>query len=192
MFVLQEWVSNVGLKMQSILISGLRAPDASTYTVKKCVRWLRARCQIDADPAKQSYMESVIMDQAMILMAMEELEYLPCHYVHHFADAFAVVAYHHPEETVKAICYKVHFTIAEEIFHFKPETKEEFLERHKDKLVDQVLASKPIAHMALWCDHCKAVLFRPIGASGCLICRNECKRFATSLEIAEHSAALRQ
>lgn len=52
MIVLQEWVAKVGCKMQSILLSGFRAPDQHTVAVKKCVRWLRAQCQIDADPGR--------------------------------------------------------------------------------------------------------------------------------------------
>lgn len=133
MFVLQEWVSSVGLKMQSILLSGLRAPDAQTTAVKKCVRWLRGHCQIDADPSKQSYMQSIQMTGDLINDAMDELEYLPCHYVHHLADAFAVVAYHHPDSRVREYAYRIHYLIAEELFHFMPETKEQFAYRHRDK-----------------------------------------------------------
>ena len=132
-FVLQPWVADVGLKMQSILLSGLRAPDAKTSAVKKCVRWLRGNCQVDANPAKQSYMQTVPMSDDLIDAAMDELEYLPVHYVHHFADSFAVAAYHHPLDEVRTWAYRVHFLIAEELFHFKPETREEFFTRHRDK-----------------------------------------------------------
>jgi hypothetical protein len=132
--VLKEWVSDVGLKMQSILLSGLRAPDAKTFAIKKCVRWLRAQCQTDADPTKQSYMQGVEMTEDLIWAALDEAEYLPVHYVHHLADSFAVVAYHHPDPEVGKIAYRLHFLIAEELFHFKPETREEFLLRHRDKV----------------------------------------------------------
>jgi hypothetical protein len=131
--VLQPWVASVGLKMQSILLSGLRAPDAKTDAVKKCVRWMRSRCQIDADPQKQSYMQKIEMTQPLIDQAMDELEYLPCHYVHHFADAFAVMGFFHPEDEESFWAARIHFLVAEELFHFKPETYEEFTQRHKDK-----------------------------------------------------------
>lgn len=65
-------------------------------------------CSLDAGqlpdrrgPAKQSYMQSVEMNEELIQLALDELEYLPCHYVHHFADAMAVMAYHHPNEPVR-------------------------------------------------------------------------------------------
>ena len=133
-FVLQSWTANVGLKMQSILLSGLRAPDSQTRAVKKLVRWMRARCQIDADPKKQSYMESVALSDELIDEAIDELEYLTCHYVHHLADSVVVIAYFHPIGGVRALAYSVHFLIAEELFHFKPETQDEFLRRHQDAL----------------------------------------------------------
>lgn len=133
-FVLQSWVSNVGLKMQSILLSGLRAPDQKTKAVKKCVRWLRAACQIDADPSKQSYMQNIDMSYELIDEAMKECEYLPVHYVHHFADSFAVVAYFHPDSEIRKYTYYLHVQAARELFHFYPETKEGFLTRHRDKI----------------------------------------------------------
>lgn len=132
MFVLQAWVGDVGLKMQSILLSGLRAPDQQTKAVKRCIRWLRSKCQIDADPSKQSYMQTV--DALDYEEALKELEYCTVHYAHHLADAFAVVAYHHPNNEVQEAAYRLHYLIAEELFHFKPETRQEFQERHKDKL----------------------------------------------------------
>jgi len=135
-FVLQPWVSEVGLKMQSILLSGLRAPDARTSSVKKCIRWLRGVTQVDADPKKQSYMQTINMSRVLVDMAMDELEYLPVHYVHHFADAFAVVAYHHPDAETRAWALLLHEEVAVELFHFHPETREEFLWRHRDKKGD--------------------------------------------------------
>jgi len=132
--VLKQWVMDAGWKMQSILLSGLRAPDFPTVATKKICRWMRAECQNNADPSK-GYMEPQILSDALVDQCMDELEYLPCHYVHHFADALAVVAYFHPGDFAHEFALRVHGLIATEIFHFKPETQEEFLERHKDKTV---------------------------------------------------------
>jgi hypothetical protein len=134
MFVLQPWVSTVGLKMQSILLSGLRAPDFKTNAVKKCVRYMRGVCQIDADPAKQSYMQKIPIDKTLLDEAVDELEYLTVHYVHHFADSMRIVAIFHPDKEVRDNVLYLHEQIAVELFHFKIETDEEFLERHKDKI----------------------------------------------------------
>ena len=148
-FVLQPWVAHVGMKMQSIMISGLRAPDVKTSGVKKCVRWMRAAIQIDADPAKQSYMQSVEMNEDLINLAIDELEYLPCHYVHHLADAMAVVAYHHPDQAVKHWAYRLHFLVAEEIFHFVPESAAVFMARHQDRPAAPAAPAIPLREIAI-------------------------------------------
>lgn len=159
--VLQEWVQKAPWKMQSILLSGLRAPDAPTTAVKQICRWMRAEAQYNADPSK-GYMHKYPWMQELHRMetgqasasqesgpvsrknevlaplidsAMDELEYLPCHYAHHFADALRVVAIFHPVECVRDFAEMVHTEVAVEIFHFKPETVREFIIRHVDKAV---------------------------------------------------------
>ncbi len=130
--VLQPWVMAMGWKMQSILLSGLRAPDVKTDATKKICRWMRAETQNNADPSK-GYMEPQKLSKELIDKCMDELEYLPCHYVHHFADSLRVVALHHPDPTAQAFAWSIHYLVAEEIFHFRPETDEEFIKRHQDK-----------------------------------------------------------
>lgn len=105
-----------------------------TSAVKKCIRWLRSITQVDADPKKQSYMETITVCEELIDQAMDELEYLSVHYVHHFADSFAVVAYHHPESKVSGFAYALHKEVAVELFHFHPESRREFCHRHRDKI----------------------------------------------------------
>jgi hypothetical protein len=134
MLVLQDWVNQVGLKMQSILLSGFRAPDQNTKAVKMCIRWLRAHCQINADPSKMSYMRKINMSKHLIDQAMDEAEYLPVHYVHHLADSFRVLGIFHPEKEVQLLAKYLHYQVAEELFHFIPETEEVFLKRHRDKI----------------------------------------------------------
>jgi len=168
MFVLQEWVRDVGCKMQSILLSGFRAPDQNTVAVKKCVRWLRAQCQINADPAKQSYMKDIEMTSDVIDAAMDEAEYLPVHYVHHLADSFAVLAYHHPDRGVKNLAIYLHYQVAVELFHFKPECEKEFMLRHRDKFV----AEQGTPDTNKRCVSCmaKQELFT-CGGCGCAVCK---------------------
>ena len=86
---------------------------------------------------------------------MDELEYMPCHYVHHFADALRVVSIYYPVPScskadyesypiaklafdegtfIRTAACKIHSAVAQEIFHFKPETRAEFKARHCDKV----------------------------------------------------------
>jgi hypothetical protein len=85
------------------------------------------------------------MDETLIQSALDELEYLPCHYVHHFADAMRIMAMFHPNAESRTQAGRLHFLIAEEIFHFVPETDEQFKERHKDKRIGDPLAPSVMA-----------------------------------------------
>jgi len=134
--VLRPWVMAMPWKMQSILLSGLRAPDAPTDATKRLCRWMRGESQHNAHPAK-GYMQPQLLSKELINKCMDELEYLSCHYVHHFADAMAVIAYYHPGPSIAAFALAVHAEVAMEIFHFKPETMEEFIYRHRDRVNHQ-------------------------------------------------------
>ncbi len=131
--VLQSWVMDMPWKMQSILLSGLRAPDLETAATKRICRWMRAVSQNNADPSK-GYMEPQTLSPELIDKCGDELEYMPCHYVHHFADALRVIALLCPDDVYRKFARSIHFMVAEEIFHFKPETDEEFILRHADKI----------------------------------------------------------
>ncbi len=139
--VFLDWFSKNGWKMQSILVNGLRAPDAKTIGVKKCVRWMRTKVCNNADPTKPDcYMSAPPMNEELIQLAVDELEYLPCHYVHHLADAMRIISLFHPEAEVRGMAWRLHFLIAEEIFHFVPESDAAFLERHHDKVLPDLIA----------------------------------------------------
>lgn len=130
--VVQPWLSGVPWKQQSILFSGLRGPDVPNVpAIKRVNRWMRSITQHNADPSKP------YMDTDPYLPGVEELtdelEFLPCHYVHHLADALAVIAYRHPDPGVARQAYDYHAFIAEELFHFVPEHPDVFRWRHRDK-----------------------------------------------------------
>lgn len=129
--VLQDWVTVIPWKQQSILLSGLRGPDVGSLPNIKIVnRWMRMQCQHNADPSKPYMMQR---DLPAPLAVCDELEFLTCHYVHHFADALAVIAYNHPDQEVAAYAGALHYRIAEELFHFVPEQPWVFVLRHRDK-----------------------------------------------------------
>lgn len=130
--VLQSWVMAMNWKQQSILLSSLRGPDVPRVPNIKIVnRWMRAACQHNADPSK-NYMEQKVLPIPLELC--KELEFLPCHFVHHFADGLAVIAYNHPDRSTAIQAASYHYRIAEELFHFRPEPPDWFPVRHADKI----------------------------------------------------------
>lgn len=133
--VFQDWFDKNGWKMQSIFVNGLRAPDTRTRAVKKIVRWMRVCACNNADPTKSDcYMSAPEMSEELVNEAIDECEYLTCHYVHHLADALRILALYHPSMVVRGQAWKIHYLIAEEIFHFIPETDGQFKTRHVDKV----------------------------------------------------------
>lgn len=129
--VTQDWLLKLPWKQQSIFFSGLRGPDAANVpNIKRVNRWMRIVSSHNADPSKD-YMKDEPLP--MLLQVCNELEFLPCHYVHHFADALAVIAYGHHDYEVSEYAAKLHYTIAEELFHFRPEQPAIFVLRHRDK-----------------------------------------------------------
>lgn len=130
--VLHDWVTLMPWKCQSILLSGLRGTDTNQPpAIKAVTRWLRTISQHNADPSK-GYMQQDDLPTPLALC--DELEYQTCHFVHHLADALRTVAIWHPNNFTRERAYDYHFLIAEELFHFIPESDEVFKERHKDKV----------------------------------------------------------
>lgn len=130
--VLQQWVEQIPWKQQSILFSALRGPDQEYLSeVKKISRWMRSVSQNNADPNKD-YMKA--NDRSIVLeLLAKELEFCTCHFTHHFADGLAVIAYHHPDRKTAMLAAEWHYFIAEEVFHFVPESVSAFLLRHRDQ-----------------------------------------------------------
>jgi hypothetical protein len=117
--------------MQSILFSSLRGPDQELLrNIKQVSKWMRAATQYNADPSKP-YMNDIKLPEVEALY--KELEHCPCHFVHHFLDGLAIIAYHHPDEQTAFYAAQVHYKCAEELFHFYPESPEWFEIRHRDK-----------------------------------------------------------
>lgn len=130
--VLQDWVVEMPWKCQSILLSGLRGTDGNQPSAIKAVtRWLRTISQNNADSSK-GYMQQDKLPSPMELC--DELEYQTCHFVHHLADALRTVSIWHFNTHVRESAWLYHYLIAEELFHFVPENREKFIERHKDKV----------------------------------------------------------
>lgn len=129
--VLQPWVQQLPWKLQSILFSSLRGPDQEyLVNIKMVSKWMRAVTQENADPSKP-YMNGITLPPIAALY--KELEHCPCHFVHHFLDGIAIIAYAHPSDSVSHYAADIHYSCAEEIFHFVPETPAIFWLRHRDK-----------------------------------------------------------
>lgn len=101
--VLQDWVMYLGLRMQGVLLSGMRGCDTVSkhHPTKLITRGLRADClnSFAGDASKaRSYIKPISHEEFIDLLplVLDSLDELPSHYLSHFMHAVQIVAFWHP------------------------------------------------------------------------------------------------
>ena len=128
--VLQYWLMEIPIRMQSTLILGLRGPDTHVCpNVKKIQRWMRGLAFVPGNPDNVKEFMTHISDLPELTekgpLAME-LEFCSQHFYSHLMHALEVIAYQHPgvseaEEATylfKGMCSLFHLPV-ETIDHFE-------------------------------------------------------------------------
>lgn len=130
-FVLQEWMSELPWKQQSVILSSLRGPDTSRPAgVKVITRWLRGITQNNADPSTD-YMKDLPFPS--LEEFQRDLEYCTMHYYCHLMHTLEIIGYNHPKEKIRDIAIGYYAAMVE-FQHLNPETKEELNSRLEDKV----------------------------------------------------------
>lgn len=97
--VLQPWLEQIPMRMQSTLLLGLRGPDTHACpNVKAIGRWLRGLAFKPGNP--DNVLEFMGHTPERIIEkgpAAKELEFCSQHYYSHLMHALEVVAYCHPD-----------------------------------------------------------------------------------------------
>ncbi len=130
--VLQNWLMQIPIRMQSTLILGLRGPDTHRAKgVKELVRWLRGLAFKPGNPENvavfMASMPPAILEKSSVA---QELEFCTQHYYSHLMHAFEVVAYRHPDSDIRTLAY-IRFDEMCSLFHLPVEAEDEFEERLK-------------------------------------------------------------
>lgn len=129
--VLQEWMSELPWKEQSVILSSLRGPDGfRPGSVKIINRWLRGIVQNNADTSTD-YMKELPFPSLEDFQ--RDLEYCTMHYYCHLMHSMEIVGYNHPEEKTRVIANK-YYSAMVNFLHLNPETKEQLNKRLEDKL----------------------------------------------------------
>lgn len=128
--VLQTWVEQIPLRMQSTVLLGLRGPDTHRcHEIKKIGRWLRGLVFKPANPANvMEFMGAAperIKEKSSVA---RELEFCTQHYYSHLMHALEVVAYcyFNPEVAGHALDLYEDMCV---LFHVRPEPIHEFKRR---------------------------------------------------------------
>ena len=103
MTVLQDWLNEIPIRMQSTLVLGLRGPDTHVApNVKLIGRWLRGLTFKPGNPDNaREFMHAGLPPRIVEKSAVaKELEFCTQHYYSHLMHALEVVAYRHPDKEI--------------------------------------------------------------------------------------------
>lgn len=133
MNVLQNWLSDLTLRQQTVLLAAVRGPDGvdKNDISRRLVRALRATILRDACPGN-GFMEEDWPTQAELRRDfLKRPDAYPLHWLVHFMHAAEVVAYEHPTEAVNMRWRFVYYDLCEAL-HVNPESREQMRARLQD------------------------------------------------------------
>lgn len=95
--VLQDWVVELSLKKQTVLIGAIRSPDTvHTLELKRITVWLRKCILKNADPLT-GFQHAALDGLPLFEQADREFERLPLHAAHHILLAMQVIGMDHSD-----------------------------------------------------------------------------------------------
>lgn len=134
-FVFQEWLECLTWKEQTVLVLGLRGPDAGgSRDVKLIIRWLRSVVLKNAAP-KKTFMGETDFRQVNEIVDDSPLAFdmLPVHFFGHLLHTVEVIAYRHPDQCIRNTALNTYIELCE-FMHINQETDSEMTERLKDEI----------------------------------------------------------
>ena len=129
--LLKPWVHNLSLKMQTVLMTGIRGSDSRYMeNCKTYTRWIRAQCVENADMSTK-FMKDITLPRLEDLE--KELDYCTVHFFGHLIHCMTIIAYKHDDSQVRRTAW-YHLYGLTGILHLQPETEEEINNRLKDNI----------------------------------------------------------
>lgn len=132
--VVQEWVNDLPLKLQTALLCAIRGCDgvAREDVIKTLARGIRKMTLLPSRPRVIEIGGFMYFDLAELSPAIdnicEDLAKYPTHYVHHLMLACEVLGYFHPIPAVREAFYYAYNAMVKEL-NLNPETKDQCLAR---------------------------------------------------------------
>ena len=132
LYVLQDWLGYIPIRMQSTLILGLRGPDTHhAPKIKEIARWLRGHAFKPGNPENmREFMHHELPDLLEKNDLAKELEFCTQHYYSHLMHAVEVIGYRHPNTRVAVEALRLFHQMCA-AFHLTVESKQDFEERLK-------------------------------------------------------------
>lgn len=146
--VVQDWVTDLPLRQQGVLLLALRGPDGARKESpsKPIIRSMRAlalnsgRLGVPMEPGEtfkgDAFMrndlnyDNAAWDEASDAF-FASIDELPLHFYQHFIHAAAVIGFNYPVPAVRQNWLNFYHRAADKL-HFNPETAEQFAYRLRD------------------------------------------------------------
>ena len=129
--VLQDWLVEIPIRMQSTLVLGLRGPDGfHAPAVKEWTRWLRGLAFKPGNPDNvRQFMHvdcpALLVEKSPIAL---ELYQMPQHYYSHLMHAIEVIAQMHPDSTISGHAAAMYMAMCDAM-HLRMEPYHDFMNR---------------------------------------------------------------
>lgn len=154
--VLQDWVQELPLMQQSVLLTAIRGPDGveKYHPVKSLMRWYRRCVLISAfdrqvlidplDPRGGSFTGPIQLDSLEEVVAehFRNIDRLPHHFVCHMTHAAEIVGYNHPLTEIADWWLSFYQDCCKDM-HMHPESREELFARLGDNKQNWITAGIP-------------------------------------------------
>jgi len=129
---LKDWVMELGLRHQGVIVSAIRGYDCATKDdpIKLLARSLRNAILISFDSNPSSFIDMVPAGEIKERMkpVLKSLDQFHWHYIEHVLFAAEIIGYYHPDEETREIWHWF-YTTAVSKMHLYPETKEQLDKR---------------------------------------------------------------
>lgn len=141
--ILQNWVENLSLRYQGVLLSGIRGCDFATKedSSKKLIRAYRGYILISFDKKPTSFIEYIDIKELKerMIFFLKDFDHYPMHYITHLLYASEIIGYKHPDKKIRKIWHWFYKSFVY-LLHLRPESKikmEKRLEATEQKFSDK-------------------------------------------------------
>jgi hypothetical protein len=130
--VLQEWVNDLSMKKQTVMLGALRTPDTLiSLQFREVIVWLRTRVLQNAD-SESGFMHAGEEKLPNFKSIEREFEQLPLQAARHILLAMQVIAQEHPNTEVGGVAWKF-YTDGVQAQHLNVEGQDQYEARYADR-----------------------------------------------------------
>lgn len=144
--VLQDWVMDLPLREQGVLLTGVRGCDVApkrpyASPERQLTAYLRYCFMVPADPREVGIAGAFFQNQPPGGWAQSDLGHYPVHWYSHIMHAYQVVWVRHPNVSTKLQARTIYYKLVRGL-HLMPENPDQMIERlSEDRIASDTVVS---------------------------------------------------